>query len=523
MTIYEIAKKYIKKRISVIPVAKDKRPLVNWKEYQTRYATDKELKEWFEDKDVNIGIITGKISNITVIDIEKGGKVDYLPDTLISKTGGGGYHYFYQYNESLNNKVRIKELTDIRNNGGFVIIPPSISEKGEYTWLNSNDMKPFPISLFKNIDKKKINIPEYKGVGQGQRNDEMIRYAGKIIPLIHPSDWNTEGLQILKDVNQKNNPPLNEFELDNIFKFVCEKEKENPSFRKEFLNKEEKEQDIDNDVLPMYEVADLYKKDKQTSVYYETGYGKLTNALGGGFKNGNLVIITGETGQGKTLFSQSLTCNMSKKNIPVLFFSYEVTIDDIWDKFVSMGMGKSSVVFCPIKNTTGKVDWLEKNINLSIDKYNTKVVVIDHLGFLLPKIDKYSGHIASNQDAYLTSICRDLKTIAINKNIVIVLLAHLRKTDNPSLRDLKGSSGIAQESDVVLIVKRVKNNSYKENDDSDLYEGTDTNIILEKNRFTGKTIKLLCHLLDNKLVEKYDIGDDIVIDKKDINVDNIKF
>ena len=37
----------LKKGISVIPVGKDKIPLVPWKEFQTRYATEEEVRKWF--------------------------------------------------------------------------------------------------------------------------------------------------------------------------------------------------------------------------------------------------------------------------------------------------------------------------------------------------------------------------------------------------------------------------------------------------------------------------------------------
>jgi len=108
------------KRASIIPICKDKKPLISWKEFQTRKPTKEEVEEWFRKfPDMNIGIVTGKISNLAVVDIEKGGSCAGLPDTLIAQTGGGGWHYYYQYTEGIDNRARIRELTDIRGEGGY--------------------------------------------------------------------------------------------------------------------------------------------------------------------------------------------------------------------------------------------------------------------------------------------------------------------------------------------------------------------------------------------------------------------
>jgi len=80
---------------------------------------------------------------------------------------------------------------------------------------------------------------------------------------------------------------------------------------------------------------------------------------------------------------------------------------------------------------------------------------------------------------------RDLKRIAIRERIIIILPVHLRKTEDPSINDIKGSSGIAQESDEVFLINREKN---KDPNAINFY--TSHSIIrLEKNRKTGKAVQ----------------------------------
>ena len=77
MNLYEIATKLtLQYGWSCIPVdPKTKKPVVKWIEYQTRYAELEELQEWFEGKttkDISIGVVTGKLSDLLVVDSDDG-------------------------------------------------------------------------------------------------------------------------------------------------------------------------------------------------------------------------------------------------------------------------------------------------------------------------------------------------------------------------------------------------------------------------------------------------------------------
>jgi hypothetical protein len=64
---------YLKRGMSVIPLKpQDKRPLLSsWKDYQRKQMGIGDLKGfWKETPEANIGIITGAISGITVVDVD---------------------------------------------------------------------------------------------------------------------------------------------------------------------------------------------------------------------------------------------------------------------------------------------------------------------------------------------------------------------------------------------------------------------------------------------------------------------
>ena len=69
------AEDYISRGYSIIPIAitkegtgLEKKPLIRWKEYQNGRATMDEVRKWINEfKYFNIAIVTGKVSNLTVI------------------------------------------------------------------------------------------------------------------------------------------------------------------------------------------------------------------------------------------------------------------------------------------------------------------------------------------------------------------------------------------------------------------------------------------------------------------------
>ena len=134
----DYALKYLSLGFSVIPVGKDKKPLVKWEKFQDRKTTKEEIKDWLErSKTTGVGVITGAISGIVVVDVEAGGDTKDLPPTVVSKTGGGGWHFFYKHpGRPVKNAVRIRDKMDVRGDGGFVVMPPSLHASGNrYEWL----------------------------------------------------------------------------------------------------------------------------------------------------------------------------------------------------------------------------------------------------------------------------------------------------------------------------------------------------------------------------------------------------
>jgi hypothetical protein len=144
------ARAYAARAWSVIPMQpRGKRPLVPWREFQRRIAVADEIAHWFSRwPDANVGIVTGQISGIVVVDVDPrhGGRSSLaevesrdgsLQATAEVTTGGGGRHlYFAHPGVTTANRVGMLPGIDLRGDGGCVVAPPSVHPSGRrYAWV----------------------------------------------------------------------------------------------------------------------------------------------------------------------------------------------------------------------------------------------------------------------------------------------------------------------------------------------------------------------------------------------------
>lgn len=117
--------------------------------YRQKRADIAEIWKWWEENPkYNIGIITGKTSNLFVVDIDSEVGLEninqFIPDSLITptvKTPRGQHLYFKYPKQSITIGTGKKQLegTDFRGEGGYIVAPPSIINGSCYEWLVNLD------------------------------------------------------------------------------------------------------------------------------------------------------------------------------------------------------------------------------------------------------------------------------------------------------------------------------------------------------------------------------------------------
>lgn len=143
MTMLDYALQYHAAGFSVIPITPgDKRPpLVAWQEFQQVRATRDLIKKWWTDcPSANIGIVTGGISGVNVLDVDTRHGGDLLKFTGVAtprvQTPSGGQHLFFVADQQIGSPVGVLPGVDVRGDGGYVVAPPSVTSVGEYKFLD---------------------------------------------------------------------------------------------------------------------------------------------------------------------------------------------------------------------------------------------------------------------------------------------------------------------------------------------------------------------------------------------------
>ncbi len=234
---------YMVRGYSVIPVGKDKRPLLrSWKQYQTEAADDDQVTKWFTEdyKDANVGIVTGAVSGITVVDVDVYKKPfthpKEFPPTFTVKTGNGGFQLYYKYHPGLTisaNGYPNLPAVDIRSDGGYVVAPPSVTDYvkdgkkagGEYIIYKDLPLADFPIHMFPETKPKK-KMSAIIGTAEGGRNDNIASVTGTLLHAERDEKkWESEVWPAVQRINETFSPPLPANELRTTFESIMNKER----------------------------------------------------------------------------------------------------------------------------------------------------------------------------------------------------------------------------------------------------------------------------------------------------------
>ncbi len=243
---YAKALQYHTQGYSILPLKKDKRPLIaEWIDLQNTPATLDIIEGWWEKTpDANIGIITGKISGVTVVDIDTKGEtvVDWkqFPATFTVKTPSGGYHLYYQYDATIKQTANTYPQfphVDIRNDGGYVVAAGSVTNYigkdgelagGEYVVEVAMEPTVFPRAMFEAGEKKrkkpasllkKINQAQSLKDGDG-RNNHLCSLLGTMLRG-QPANKYPEVKGAFMAVAEAMNDPLGADELETIWESIA--------------------------------------------------------------------------------------------------------------------------------------------------------------------------------------------------------------------------------------------------------------------------------------------------------------
>lgn len=461
------AKKYLSFGWSLLPMqfVKDgdgrdvKKPMVKWKDYQTKQPTLEEVTYWLE-QGWFLGVITGKTSGIVIVDddrIKHGLKPTILKSTVVSQTKSGGKHFYFKYDRLITNHANSEIFVDIRGEGGYCVLPPF----NGYQWVNEptldnlSSLEPLNELIEKQIvgEKKqgeRVELSDFEKIPSGSRNDTIHRLACSI--------WNNTKLgeqdkilQIQWINDTRCQPPLSSQELQVIINQAKNFVLNNPSVpqtgKKEITN-------LSTAIERRMEEKELEKDCPST------GLGTLDSMVHG-FIPKHTYVLTGDTNVGKTSLACYFACAVASQNKKVLYVALEPDTSVV-DYIASVYHNKSFT------------DLTKEDYNfqdLPIDLYlKTQIKSIDELMLALKTAGRYDLVIIDHVGYFVTNpqntnqeqsnVMKKLAQIATENLCSVVAIAHMRKPETrskkkiPTINDISGSAAFKQDATDVWIVHR---------------------------------------------------------------------
>lgn len=244
-------------------------------------------------------------------------------------------------------------------------------------------------------------------------------------------------------------------------------------------------------------LADVEAVDILNSDAIKTNVTSLDELLSGGMHLGQLILLSGERGDGKSTFMSQLIVEATEQGYTSFVYSGEL-MDFYFKRWIDMQIAGQRELSNPVINQIN--DWYRNKIFLydnnvvddeemeeliavvetAIQKYGAKFICIDNLMTAIeidPREDLYRA-----QSRFVGKLAK----LAKAHNVVVLLVAHPRKSNGEFSNDaISGSADITNKVDVVMAYCRNKD-----------YSNVMRDLIVTKNRLTGKLAKAGDIILD---------------------------
>lgn len=216
--------------------------------------------------------------------------------------------------------------------------------------------------------------------------------------------------------------------------------------------------------------------DREKYLGTSTGWGDLDKVISG-LNRSDLIIVGARPAMGKTSFALNLATNVAKKGSKVLFFSLEMTKEQLAERVISMEArihgqkmrnGRLSNAdrehFSAVSGSLYEIPlYFDDTSNITVNEMKARirrmrdvdVVIVDYLQLMK------SGTRVESRVQEVSEITRNLKLMAKDLEVPVVVLAQLArgteargKSHRPQLADLRESGSIEQDADIVLMLYR---------------------------------------------------------------------
>jgi len=229
------------------------------------------------------------------------------------------------------------------------------------------------------------------------------------------------------------------------------------------------------DISPLSQVltrADAVADGSRQPDTIATGFPSLDRMLGGGLRGGDLIVLGGDVGSGKSALAQAMAMRVAARRAPVTFFSGEMTTDRLLERSLAIeGRVKvddlrHGVVNDVARASVGAAAVRMREVLPRFELLPDDLLegVVDHVEQTRPDlcvIDSLQSLVrgARPTDEELADAVRRLKTLAVQQRVAILTTAQLpllsaRDDRRPNLDDFGALGAVKHHADVVLALFR---------------------------------------------------------------------
>ena len=208
--------------------------------------------------------------------------------------------------------------------------------------------------------------------------------------------------------------------------------------------------DVDTEVNDeLVHITEIVDKD---TPLISTGYSSLDNKIGG-LGNGHVVLIGGDTSQGKSALATNIAINVAKQ-MGVLFITLEMQANEL-KKRIMLANNNTVDDLDIVLQKKFRINYKDINgiIQNAKDQGEVKMVVLDYL--------QYLGRGMSLQEVAVMS--KEIKTLALTYDLPLIVIVSLRKSEGGKMKrnwtdieieDFMGTGSIGYDCDTAMIASR---------------------------------------------------------------------
>ena len=204
-------------------------------------------------------------------------------------------------------------------------------------------------------------------------------------------------------------------------------------------------------ITEMDDLLEEVRADRGKFKGISTGYSTLDEKMGG-FTKGGVVLIGGETSNGKSALATNMAIQQAKR-VPVLYISLEMTHREMLDRIDTMTGGDTNIDLMFQQTFDVSYKDLDSIVNNAVKDGGVRIVYVDYLQYLGRGMDERE----------VAKMSQKIKKLALKHDITMCAIVSLRKGDAGKNKrkwtdiendDLMGTAAIAYDADTIVIASR---------------------------------------------------------------------